>query len=51
MREMTAILTKTYETCLARIGGLKFEPLVDRLGIRLAGESVSVPFFGVPHQV
>ena len=51
MREMMAVFQKAYRADLARIAGLNREPLVDRLGVTLAGDGVSIPFFGIPHQV
>ncbi|RLC30906.1 MAG: hypothetical protein DRH32_05035 [Deltaproteobacteria bacterium] len=51
MKEQAAVFKKTYEDYLAQIAGIDLTALPARLGVRVNGNEVVIPFFGIPHRV
>jgi hypothetical protein len=47
----SSVFEETYTNYLARIDGLDFKNIADRLGAEMVGEELIVPFFGNPLRV
>jgi len=43
--------TEVYEEYLSQITGLDFNFIADRLGVKVSGQDVIIPFFGKPYRV
>ena len=51
MAEKSSVFEETYTNYLARIDGLDFKNIADRLGAEMVGEELIIPFFGNPLKV
>jgi len=51
MKEQAAVFKKTYEDYLTQIAKIDLRTLPARLGVRVDGDEVIIPFFGIPHKV
>ena len=51
MTEKAAVFEKAYQDYLAQIVNLDFHSLSEKLGVMVAGDEVTVPFFGRPHRI
>jgi hypothetical protein len=51
MPDKSTVFEETYTNYLARIGGLDFKNITERLGAEVVGEELIVPFFGSPLRV
>ncbi|MBW2592122.1 MAG: DUF3786 domain-containing protein [Deltaproteobacteria bacterium] len=51
MKEQEAAFKTTYENYLTQIAKIDLTTLPARLGVRVDGDEVIIPFFGIPHRV
>jgi len=51
MKEQAAIFKKTYENYLAQIAKIDLKTLPAGLNVKVDGDEVIIPFFGIPHKV
>jgi hypothetical protein len=51
MKEQAAVFKKTYEDYLTQIATLDLTTVSDRLGVKIDGDGVLIPFFGILHRV
>ena len=49
--DKSSVFEETYANYLARIAGLDFKQIVDRLGAELVGDELIIPFFGKPIRI
>lgn len=51
MKEQAAVFKKTYEDYLAQIAKIDLKTLPARLNVKVDGDEVIIPFFGILHKV
>ncbi len=51
MSEKSSVFEETYANYLAQIAGLDFEKIAPKLGARMDGDEMIIPFFGEPHRI